>query len=71
MKYDINRVAANMSVLLWSKIDKSECLTGEEILDPQQNRPINETKFAYSPPGKAIESKQKQLKSRGRNKIRH
>lgn len=49
MKYDINRVAANMSVLLWSKIDKSECLTGEEILDPQQNRPINETKFAYSP----------------------
>ena len=32
LKYDINREGANMSVLLAGKMNKYECLAGDEIL---------------------------------------
>ena len=42
------------------KIDKYECLTGEEILPSDQSRIIEQAKFTYSPLGKVLE-KQKNL----------
>ena len=42
------------------KIDKFESLTDEETLPSNQSRIIEQTKFAYSPLGKAFE---KQIKT--------
>ena len=39
-QYDINRQAAKISVLSSGKIDKYECLTGEEILPSNQEKVI-------------------------------
>ena len=47
-QYDINRIAAKMSALSSSNIDKYECLAGEEILSSQQQRIIQEAQFTYS-----------------------
>ena len=57
LQYDINREAEKISGLLLGKIDKYEYLTGEEILPPDQSRVIEQTKFTYSPLGKALEKK--------------
>ena len=48
LQYDINREAAKISALSSGKIDKYEYLTGEEILSPDQSRPIEQAKFTYS-----------------------
>ena len=55
LKYDINREVAKISALLCGKIDKYECLTGEEILPSNQRKIIEQAKFPYSPLGKAFE----------------
>ena len=47
LKYDINREAAKTSALSYSKIDKYEHLTGEEILPLDQRKVIKQTKFTY------------------------
>ena len=47
LQYDINREAAKISALSSGKIDKYEYLTGEEILPPDQRRPIKQAKFTY------------------------
>ena len=60
IQYDINREAAKMSALSSGKIDKYEYLTGEEILPSDQSRIIEQTKFTYSPLGKAFK---KQIKT--------
>ena len=50
LQYDINRKAANISAFSSGKIDR-----GKEIL-PYNRRQIKvQTKFAYSPLGKALE----------------
>ena len=59
LKYDINREVAKISALLSGKIDKYECLTGEEILPSNQRKIIEQAKFPYSPLGKAFKNKQK------------
>ena len=59
-EYDINRAAAKISALSSGKIDKYDYLTGEEILPSDQKRVIEQTKFTYSPLGKAFE---KQIKT--------
>ena len=46
-----------LSALFSGKIDKYECLTGEEILSSDQRRIIEQAKFTYSPLGKAFEKK--------------
>ena len=51
----------------YGKIDKYEYFTGEEILPPDERRVIEQTKFSYSPVGKAFEIKQKQLKIKEEN----
>ena len=40
LQYDINREAAKISALSSGKIDKYECLTGEEILPSNQQQII-------------------------------
>ena len=55
LQYNINRKAAKISALSSGKIDKYEFLTCEEILPPGQRRVIEQTKFTYSPLGKAFE----------------
>ena len=46
-----------LSALFSGKIDKYECLTGEEILSSDQRRIIEQAKFTYSPLGKAFGKK--------------
>ena len=45
LQYDINREVAKVSSLSSAKIDKSECLTGSEILPPDQRRMMEQVKF--------------------------
>ena len=50
-------------------MDEYEYLTGEEILPSNQKEIIEQNKFTYSPSGKAVENKQKQLKIKEKNKL--
>ena len=60
LQYDINREATKISALSSGQIDKYEYLSGEEILPSDQNRIIQQAKFAYCSLGKACE---KQIKA--------
>ena len=62
LQYDINREPAKISALSSGKTDKYEYLTGEEILPSNQQQIIEQSKFTYSPLGKAFE-KQKEIKA--------
>ena len=48
LQYDINREAAKISALSSGKIDKYECLTGEDVLPSNQEQIIEQVKFIYS-----------------------
>ena len=48
LQYDINKEAAKISALSSGKIDKYECLTGEEILSSNQSRIIEQVNFTHS-----------------------
>ena len=65
---DIIREAAKKSALSPGKIHKYKYLTGENILPSNQQQIIEQTKFNYSPLGKAFEKK-KQLKVNVKNKL--
>ena len=52
LRYDINKEAAKVSALSSGKIDKSEYLTGEDILPSNQQQIIEQARFTYSPLGK-------------------
>ena len=65
LQYDINREAAKISALLSGKIDKYESLTGEEILQSNQQQIIEQAKFTYSPLGKAFEKQRETIKHQG------
>ena len=58
---DIKRAADK--ILDWSsdKIRKYEYLTGEDILPSNQQQIIEQTKFTYSPLGKAFEKQTKTI----------
>ena len=45
IQYDINRDAAKISALSSGKLDKCECLTGEEILPSNQQQIIEQAKL--------------------------
>ena len=55
LKYNINREAAKISALLSGKLHKYEHLTGEDTLPSNQQQIIEQTKFTYSPLGKAFD----------------
>ena len=54
LRYNINREAAKISALSSGKLHKYEYLTGEEMLPSNQQQIIDQTKFTYSPLGKAF-----------------
>ena len=55
LQYNINKEAAKISALSSGKLHKYEYLTGEDILPSTQQQIIEQTKFAYSPLGKAFD----------------
>lgn len=61
-----NKAAAKISALSSGKIDKYKYLTDEKILTPQKHRKMQQTKFSFSPLGKAFEKQRNPLKSRGK-----
>ena len=54
IQYDINREAANISVLSSGEIRKYQYLTGEDILPSNQQQITERDKFSYSLFGKAF-----------------
>ena len=69
LQYDINRKAAEISALLSGKINKYEYLTGNKILPSNQQQIIEQTKFTYSPLGKAFEEQIKTIKDQGEKQV--
>ena len=66
LQYDINREKARISALSSRKIDKYECLTGEEILFSDQRIVIGQGKFTYSPLRKALEKQAKTIERKNK-----
>ena len=60
LQYNINREAAKIPASSSGKFHKYEYLTGEDILPSNQQQIIEQTKFTYSPLGKAFD---KQIKT--------
>ena len=69
LQYDINREAAKISALSSGKIHKYEYLTGEDILPSNQQQIIEQSKFTYSPLGKAFEKQIKTTEVQGQKQV--
>ena len=69
IQYDINREAAKISALSSGKIRKYEYLTDEDILPSNQQQIIKQTKFTYSPLGKAFEKQIKTIEDQGKKQV--
>ena len=69
LQYDINREAAKISALSSGKLHKYEYLTGEDILPSTQQQIIEQTKFTYSPLGKAFDKQIKTIENQGKKQI--
>ena len=69
LRYDINRETAKISDLSSGKLDKYEYLTSEEILPSNQQQIIEQTKFTYSPLGKAFEKQTKIIENQGKKQV--
>ena len=67
---DINRETAKISALSSGKLDKYEYLTGEEILPSNQQQIIQQSKFNYSPLGKALEKQRKTTEDQGEKQVK-
>ena len=69
LQYNINREAGKISALSSGRIHKCEYLTGEDILPFNQQQIIEQTKFTYSPLGKAFEKQIKAIEDQGQKQI--
>ena len=69
LQYDINREAAKISPLSSGKLHKYEYLTGEDILPSNQQQIIEQTKFTYSPLGKAFDKQIKAIEDQGKKQV--
>ena len=69
LQYNINREAAEISALSSDKLDKYEYLTGEDILPSTQQQIIEQTKFTYSPLGKAFDKQIKTIEDQGKKQV--
>ena len=69
LQYDINREAAKISALSSGKIHKYQYLTGEDILPSNQQQIIEQTRFTYSPLGKAFEKQIKTIEDQGEKQV--
>ena len=65
----MNREAAKISALSSGKIHKYKYFTGEDILPSNQQQILEQTKFTYSPLGKAFEKQIKKIESQGQKQI--
>ena len=66
LHYDIDREAAKTSALSLGKSHKYEYLTGEDILPSNQQQITEQSRFTYSPLGKAFEKQTKIIEDRGK-----
>ena len=66
LEYDINREAVKISALSSGKLPKYEYFTSEDILPFNQQQIIEQTKFTYSPLGKAIDKPIKTIEDQGK-----
>ena len=64
-----NREAAKISALSSGKLHKYEYLTGEDILPSNQQQIIEQTKFTYSPLGKAFEKQTKTIEDQSKKQV--
>ena len=69
LQYNINREAAKISALSSGKLHKYEYLTGEDILPSNQQQIIEQTKFTYSPLGKAFDKQIKTIEDQGKKQV--
>ena len=69
LQYNINREAAKISALSSGKLNKYEYLTGEDILPSIQQQIIDQTKFTYSPLGKAFDKLIKTIEGQGKKQV--
>ena len=69
LQYNINREAAKISALSPGKLHKYESLTGEDILPSTQQQIIEQTKFTYSPLGKAVDKQIKTIADQGKKQV--
>ena len=68
LRYDINKEAAKISALSSGKLHKYEYLTGKDILPSNQQQLLEQTKFMYSPFGKALDKQIKTIEEQGKNR---
>ena len=69
LQYDINREAAKISALSSGKTHKYEHLTGEDILQSNQQQIIEQTGFTYFPLGKAFEKQIKTIEDQSKKQV--
>ena len=69
LRADINREEAKISALSSGKIHKYEYRTGKDILPLTQQQIIEQTKFTYSPLGKAFEKQVKSVEDQGKKQV--
>ena len=69
LQYDINTEAAKISALSSGKLHKYKYLTGEDILPSTQQQIIEQTKFTYSPLGKAFDKQIKTIEDQGKKQV--
>ena len=69
LQYNINREAAKISALSSGKLHKYEDFTGEDILPSTQQQIIEQTKFTYSPLGRAFDKKIKTIEDQGKKQL--
>ena len=62
--------SSKKSALSSGKSDKYECLTGEEILLPDQSLVIEKGNFICYPLGKAFEKEIRTIEGQGKNKLK-
>ena len=69
LQHNINREAAKISFLSSGQLHKYECLTGEDILPSTQQQIIEQTKFTYSPLGRAFDKQIKTIEDQGKKQV--
>ena len=69
LKYDINRESTKISALSSGKIHEYEYLSGEDALPSNQQQIIEQSRFTYSPQGKAFEKQIKKIEDQGKKQV--
>ena len=65
LQYDFNKKAVDISALSSSKIDKYEYIADKDILPSNEQQIIEQSKFTYTPLGKAFEKQVKTIEDKG------